>query len=52
MLHDVLFVREFKADRITNGAEAYIFLGTANYVRHDSSKPMNITWKLDAPIPA
>ena len=49
---DLLFVREFKADRITNGAEAYTFLGTANYVKHDGSRPMNITWKLDAPIPA
>ncbi|MBQ4384099.1 MAG: DUF3427 domain-containing protein, partial [Firmicutes bacterium] len=48
----LLFVREFKADRITNGAEAYTYLGTANYVKHDGSKPMNITWKLDAPIPA
>ena len=48
----LLFVREFKSDRITNGAEAYTFLGTANYVRHEGSKPMNITWKLDAPIPA
>jgi len=48
----LLFVREFKADRIINGAEAYTYLGTANYVKHESSKPMNITWKLDAPIPA
>ena len=24
----------------------------ANYVAHDGSKPMNITWKLDQPIPA
>ena len=48
----LLFVREFKADRITNGAEAYTFLGTANYVKHEGSKPINITWKLDASIPA
>ena len=48
----LLFVREFKADRITGGAEAYTYLGTANYVKHDGEKPMNITWKLDAPIPA
>ena len=31
----LLFVREFKADRITGGAEAYTFLGTANYVKHE-----------------
>ena len=48
----LLFVREFKADRITGGAEAYTFLGTANYVKHSGSKPMNITWQLDRPIPA
>ena len=48
----LLFVREFKTDRITNGAEAYTYLGTANYVKHEGEKPMNITWKLDAPIPA
>lgn len=28
------------------------YLGTANYVKHEGEKPMNITWKLDAPIPA
>ncbi len=48
----LLFVREFKSDRITNGAGAYTYLGTASYVKHDGSRPMNITWKLDAPIPA
>lgn len=48
----LLFVREFKTDRITGGAAAYTFLGTANYVKNDGSRPMNITWKLDRPIPA
>ena len=48
----LLFVREFKSDRITSGAEAYTYLGPARYVKHDGSRPMNITWKLDAPIPA
>lgn len=48
----LLFVREFKADRITGGAEAYTYLGTANYVKHQGSKPMNIVWHLDRPIPA
>ena len=48
----LLFVREFKADQITGWAEAYTFLGTANYVKHEGSRPMNITWKLDRPIPA
>jgi hypothetical protein len=48
----LLFVREFKNDAITKGAEAYTFLGTANYVKHHGSKPMNIVWRLDRPIPA
>lgn len=48
----LLFVREFKSDRIAGGAAAYTYLGTANYVKHEGEKPMNITWKLDAPIPA
>lgn len=48
----LLFVREFKTDRISGSAAAYTFLGTANYVTHEGSKPMNITWRLDKPIPA
>ena len=48
----LLFVREFKNDRITNGAEAYTYLGTATYVKHRGSRPMNIVWHLDRPIPA
>lgn len=48
----LLFVREFKADRVTGGAEAYTYLGTASYVKHEGSRPMNITWRLDRPIPA
>ena len=48
----LLFVREFKTDRITGGAAAYTFLGTASYVKHEGNRPMNITWRLDHPIPA
>ena len=44
----LLFVREFKSDLV--GAAPYTFLGTANYVKHTGSRPMNITWKLDHPI--
>lgn len=46
------FVREFKSDSRFGGAAAYTYLGTANYVKHEGSRPMNITWKLDRPIPA
>lgn len=48
----LLFVREFKTDSRFSGAAAYTYLGTVNYVKHDGSRPMNITWKLDCPIPA
>ena len=48
----LLFVREFKSDRLSGGAAAYTFLGTATYVKHDGSRPLNITWRLDQPIPA
>ena len=46
----LLFVRETKNDPA--GAAPYTFLGTANYVKHEGSRPMSITWKLDVPIPA
>ncbi len=46
----LLFVREFKNGVV--GAAPYTFLGTVNYVTHTGSRPMNITWKLDHPIPA
>ena len=47
----LLFVRENKQDMFGNAA-TYTFLGTANYVSHDGTNPMNIIWKLDNPIPA
>lgn len=46
----LLFVREFKID--ITGAAPYTFLGLANYVRHYGSRPMNILWQLQRPIPA
>ena len=47
----LLFVREFKKDKFGNTAP-YTFLGTADYVNHNGSRPMNIVWKLKKPIPA
>ena len=41
-----------KADARFGGAGAYTYLGTVNYVKHEGSRPMNITWKLERPIPA
>jgi superfamily II DNA or RNA helicase len=46
----LLFVREFRND--IAGTAPYSFLGLADYIRHEGSKPMNITWKLQRSIPA
>lgn len=46
----LLFVREFKMDMA--GTSPYTFLGLADYIAHEGTRPMNITWKLHAPIPA
>lgn len=48
----LLFVREFKTNRVDGSTAAYTFLGTATYQSHTGSRPMNITWRLDKPIPA
>ncbi len=50
-VYELLFVREFKND-IYGNAAPYTFLGTANYVKHLGSRPMNITLRLDEAIPA
>lgn len=47
--HILLFVREFKKDIL--GTAPYTFLGQASYVSHHGSKPMNIIWQLEKPIP-
>ena len=46
----LLFVREFKQDSL--GTSPYTFLGQAAYVSHTGSRPMNIVWQLEKPIPA
>ena len=46
----LLFVREFKSDIV--GTAPYIFLGLIDYAKHEGSRPMNITWRLEKPIPA
>jgi len=46
----MLFVREFKTDM--GGTSPYTFLGLADYVKHEGSRPMNITWRLHKAIPA
>lgn len=46
----LLFVREYKND--IAGTAPYTFLGLADYVTHEGSRPMSITWKLKKPIPS
>lgn len=48
----LFFVRENKKDTLTGLAEHYTFLGLADYVSHEGSKPMSITWRLHRPIAA
>ncbi len=47
----LLCVREAKKDKWGNTAP-YTVLGFANYVKHEGSKPMSITWELEQEIPA
>ena len=47
----LLFVREGKKDSLGN-TQGYTFLGTADYVQHEGSRPMSIIWRLHHPIPA
>ena len=46
----LLFVREYRKD--ISGTAPYTYLGPVEYLKHEGSKPMNVTWKLDYPIPA
>ena len=41
----MLFVRNHSDER------AFWFLGPATYVKHKSEKPMEVTWKLEYPLP-
>lgn len=38
--------------RLNASENAFWFLGPATYVKHESEKPMGITWRLTYPIPA
>lgn len=45
----LLFVRETKTNNL--GAAPYVFLGPADYVKHEGSRPMAVTWRLRRPMP-
>ena len=46
----LLFVRDRKSDEF--GPQPFVFLGTVTYMKHEGSRPMNIVWYMDMPIPA
>lgn len=46
----LLFIRERKKDEFGN-TMGYVFLGEGNITEHSGSKPMNIKWLLEEPMP-
>ena len=46
----ILFVREY--DKIENITAPFMYLGLADFVSSEGSRPMNIIWQLQRPIPA
>ena len=48
--HALLFVRDQKSDEF--GPQPFVFLGTVTYMSHEGSRPMNVVWHMDTPIPA
>ncbi|NLX52313.1 MAG: DUF3427 domain-containing protein [Deltaproteobacteria bacterium] len=47
----ILFVRERNEDE-HGRTMGFVNLGPVSIVAHDGSKPMNITWRLDVPLPS
>ena len=45
-----IFIREYRNEGPYTSP--FIFLGTADYVKHEGSKPVSIIWKLHEPMPA
>ncbi|WP_121967169.1 DUF3427 domain-containing protein [Myroides sp. N17-2] len=45
-----LFVRETKKNEYGK-TQGYVFLGYADFISHEGSKPMSITWQLEEPVP-
>jgi hypothetical protein len=46
----VLFIREQRKND-AGRAMPYFCAGTATYVEHRSERPIQITWRLDRPLP-
>jgi hypothetical protein len=47
----LLFCREYRKSR-GGLSSPFFFLGPANYVSHEGSRPISITWELRNPLPA
>jgi superfamily II DNA or RNA helicase len=47
----LLFVRERKSNH-SGMAAPYYFMGPADYVSHEGSRPISIVWRLQNPVPA
>ena len=47
--HVLLFARESKLGPI--GTQPLLFLGPAQYVHHEGSRPVSFRWRLDRPMP-
>ncbi len=45
----LLFVRKSRKEQ--GFTSPYVFLGPVEYVKHEGSKPINITWRLKTPMP-
>ena len=48
---NVSIYRRQQQDWMAGGAEAYTFLDTAAYMKHEGIRPMDVLRKLDCPIP-
>ena len=46
----LLFVRE-KANNQFGNTMGYVFIGEANFIENEGSKPMSIKWELNEPMP-
>jgi hypothetical protein len=47
----LLFCREYRKSRMGLSSPFY-FIGPADYVSHQGSRPISITWRLRTPLPA
>ncbi len=46
-----LFVREYKKEK-GSIPSPFVFLGTANYIKHSGNKPMSFVWELEKEMPS